>query len=737
MWPIFVFLANCTLLAHLAEAVNPDSAESKIAGASRIEKLLVGRDQTGKVYWLSSCERQNEEKLTTPEHCSELADKHGSLRGSKKDRKVTVQDPAGELRSSNGLCAPVDQQIGISNIGHTFADSLYGMVDTEFFTEWDPMRELYEPAPPHEWNSEEETSQEAAPPSILEQPKEDSSLEQVSKDSSLKQVNNDSSPEQVSEYDSLEQVSEDSSLEQSKESQEATADEESTEDKVQEIVRFKRFKTPKDFVDHWEEQERLFESLARPLSAKQKHELRIHYYRFAKIGRMFKEMGKKAFLKKYGKSTITKMREDAAVEIRRRKVAAKNPRAAASGGAARDSSLEIVRFRRPKSPKDFVDHREEQVRLFEGLPRPLSTEQKYELTRNYYPFTRPGKLLKELGNEAFLKKYGKNFVEHMLKDVAAEIKRREAAEKDQIAVDEESAEDNIQEIAKFRRFKTPKDFADNWEDQERLFKSLPHPPSAKQKCELKNNYYRFTQAGRMLKELGKEAFLEKYGKSTVTQMQRDVAAEIKRREAAEEDQRLAADEESAENKDSGIVRFRRPASPKDFANHWEEQVSLFESLPHPFSTEQKRELTNSYYRFTQAGRMLKELGKETFLKTYGKGSITKMRKNVAAEVKRREAAEKRGLVAGAKGAKKVPDVVTSTSSESSEDSVRPRPKRRRTREPKQVRRVPTLEECSDSEDTTAQTRTETMITKKRKRIAKESARTKNGSRTRDGDESTR
>ena len=314
MWQKFLFLVSCSSLARLVQAVNPDSAESKIAEASRIEKLPVGRDKTGKVHWPSSRERQDEEStlVLTPEQCSELADKHGSLRESKKDWKATAQDPTEELHSSGGLCAPVGQQIGISNIGCTLAGSLYGMVDTEFFAEWDPMRELYEPAPPHEWNSEEETNKESALSSTSEQSKEDSSLEQVSGDSSLEQVNNDKSLEQVDEDSYLEQVSED---------QEAAASEESAEGNVQEIVKFRRFQTPEDFVEHCSGQERLFQGLSHPFSPEQKRELKITYYRFANARKLLKELGKKAFLKKYGKSTVAKMLRDVAAEIKQREAA--------------------------------------------------------------------------------------------------------------------------------------------------------------------------------------------------------------------------------------------------------------------------------------------------------------------------------------------------------------------------------------------------------------------------------
>ena len=84
--------------------------------------------------------------------------------------------------------------------------------------------------------------------------------------------------------------------------------------------------------------------------------------------------------------------------------------------------------------------------------------------------------------------------------------------------------------------------------------------------------------------------------------------------------------------------------------------------------------------------------------------------------------------------KKVLDVAST----SSEDSVKPRLKRKRARESKQARksrRVPTLEESSESGDIAAQTRAKTVIKTKRKRIAKESARAKNGPRTRNGGKS--
>ena len=48
-------------------------------------------------------------------------------------------------------------------------------------------------------------------------------------------------------------------------------------------------------------------------------------------------------------------------------------------------------------------------------------------------------------------------------------------------------------------------------------------------------------AGKLLNELGKGAFLEKYGKGSIMQMKKGVVAEFKRRKAAGRDQEVSTD----------------------------------------------------------------------------------------------------------------------------------------------------------------------------------------------------
>ena len=497
----------CTsLLARLAQTVNPGSAERNVVAASRrtrIERLPMKKPHQLAPYF----ERQDEESalVLTQDQCSELADKHGSLRESKKDWKATVQDPTGELHFPGSLRTPVDQQIGISNIAYTFAGSLYGMVDTEPLAEWHSVMSLRESPPLYEWSGEEGADREVTPT-----PKS-------------KQC---STP-----------TDEGSSLRQSKESRETTTSDEDSGENVQDIVRFRRPASPKDFVDYWEEHECLFEGLPRPRSTEQEYELTKNYYSFTNAGRILKELGKKTFLEKYGKGSVTKMQKDVAAETKRRK-AAKEGQAAASAKGARREAPSIVMFRRYKSPKDFADHWEEQERLYQSLSHPFSPEQKREIGNNYYRLAAAGKLLKELGKDAFLKKYGQGSMNQMRMDVAAEIKRREAAEKDQkMAASIKDAEKEAPSIVKFRKYKSPEDFADHWDEQKRLRQSLPSPPTPEQRREIVNNYYRFVAAGKLIRELGRDAFLKTYGKGSINQMQKGVVAEIKRRKAAGTDQK--------------------------------------------------------------------------------------------------------------------------------------------------------------------------------------------------------
>ena len=80
----------------------------------------------------------------------------------------------------------------------------------------------------------------------------------------------------------------------------------------------------------------------------------------------------------------------------------------------------------------------------------------------------------------------------------------------------------------FTRPRKPRDFVDNWYEQERLFQGILYPISKKQERELQK-YRPFAESGRMFEELGREAFLQKYGKGSVMQMRRDVKADVRRR----------------------------------------------------------------------------------------------------------------------------------------------------------------------------------------------------------------
>ena len=318
------------------------------------------------------------------------------------------------------------------------------------------------------------------------------------------------------------------------------------------IVKFGGFKTPEDFADHWGEQERLFQSLTRPRSPEQKRELGDNYYKFTAAGKLLKELGRRAFLKKYGKGSVAQMRKDAAAEIKQRRAAKGKP------GKGKEVPS-IVKFKRFKTPKEFAERREEQEHLFQSLPRPFSPKQRAELSNNYHVFAAAGELLKEFGRKVFLKRYGKGSINQMRMDTKAEIKRRKTVEKDRVPANKMNAGDEALGLVKFGRFKTPKDFADHWERHERLFKGLARPLSLEQASELSANYYSFTKAGALLKEFGKKVFLNKYGKSSVTRMRNDVTAEFKRRKATKAD-RVA----DAENDSPGTATS---ASSKDSAKH--------------------------------------------------------------------------------------------------------------------------------------------------------------------------
>lgn len=170
--------------------------------------------------------------------------------------------------------------------------------------------------------------------------------------------------------------------------------------------------------------------------------------------------------------------------------------------------------------KDVIKHWQEYKRLKKIISSPVREEHQLVVKRAYYPARMAARLLYELGEKEFRKRFGKkslgdcvNYVKNSRRQKMDSKLKSASATHTTVRVDES------EQIIRFPQFTTVEEFVKLWPESKRMRGSLPKriEPGSRQKEESNNWYYRFRPLGKLLKKLGPEAFLKRFTGKSLTE----------------------------------------------------------------------------------------------------------------------------------------------------------------------------------------------------------------------------